>query len=116
MSSSSGSRSPSRSTPSPRSKSKQSVSFDMFPNVCSRSFVNRTRKIAFQELADDLKIETEYEDSDGEVHEYTKGMLCLKINDLAKALNKKATVKSRKTKRKVKNPRSHGPVKAAHKS
>ena len=63
---SSGSRSSSKSKGSLRSKSKASVLLEMFPVLCSASFINRTRKASFQKLAEDLGIPTGEEDSDDE--------------------------------------------------
>ena len=87
----------------------------MFPLVCTPSFINRTRKAEFQRLAKKLQIETEYENSDGDEIELTKAALCLAINSHAEILNRVATRRARKTKRKVKNARA-APKKAAHKS
>ena len=107
---------PSKSSPSSRSKSMGSVDIEMFPRRCTRAFINRTKKASFQALARKLGIDTWYINDDDEKVFLFKGELCDAILLRTLAQNKKPTKKAKPTSPARKNPRSRGPVKAAHKS
>ena len=108
---------PSRSSPSSRSKSMGSADIEMFPRRCTRAFVNRTKKASFQALARSFGLDVGYIDADTQKQVWlTKEELCHKIAAQFDMTDKKPTKKAKPTSPGRKNPRSRGPVKAAHKS